>query len=554
MDVLRYPQSGMYRRLVPRLIAVLAALNGLVSLLYPALVRVAQEPAVLGLALPFGVHAWGRSLTIAFGFALLFLSFHLWRRRRVAWGATLVASIAACVAHALKGDAVILALSPAGLGLLLIVYRTAFTVRSEPPPLRLGLATAVLMATTALAYGTVGFWFLDPRDFGTNFHALDALHRTARELTLLGNPDLVARTRAAHWFLRSLDVAGATAALLAALSLVRPLRYRLTTLPREREEVRILLETYGGRAIDHFKLSGDKSYFFNHDRTAAVAYGGAHGTAIGLGDPVGATEARLEVLADFTGWAATNGWTPAFHQVSSELLPAYRRLGYDILKVGEEASVDLDRFVSVTSGRKPLRNVRRKFEGSGFTFERAEPPIPELILDEAQAVSQEWLRIPGRRERRFTLGQFDRGELRATPVLLVRSPDGQCVAFANLIPSYRAGETTVDLMRHRLTIENGTMDFLFVRTMLDLHERGYRWFSLGLAPFAGVGDTPGATLVERGLHEVTEHLTRVFSYKGLRAYKAKFEPEWEPRFLAYHGGPVGLGRVTLGLATLTEDR
>ena len=91
MDVLRHPQSGGYRQLVPRVIAVLAALNGLVSLLYPALARAVQEPALLGVALPFGVHAWGRSLTIAFGFALLFLSFHLWRRRRVAWLAAFLA-------------------------------------------------------------------------------------------------------------------------------------------------------------------------------------------------------------------------------------------------------------------------------------------------------------------------------------------------------------------------------------------------------------------------------------------------------------------------------
>ena len=78
--------------------------------------------------------------------------------------------------------------------------------------------------------------------------------------------------------------------------------------------------------------------------------------------------------------------------------------------------------------------------------------------------------------------------------------------------------------------------------MLLLLEEGYRWFSLGLAPLAGVGDRPGASLQERGVHQVYEHLTAVFSFKGLRSYKAKFEPVWEERFLVYQDGPPGLIR------------
>jgi len=50
-------------------------------------------------------------------------------------------------------------------------------------------------------------------------------------------------------------------------------------------------------------------------------------------------------------------------------------------------------------------------------------------------------------------------------------------------------------------------------------QNGYRWFSLGLAPLAGVGIRRDATLEERALHGIHEHLTMLFSFKGLRSYK-----------------------------------
>jgi phosphatidylglycerol lysyltransferase len=95
------------------------------------------------------------------------------------------------------------------------------------------------------------------------------------------------------------------------------------------------------------------------------------------------------------------------------------------------------------------------------------------------------------------------------------------------------------------------MDYLFSELMLLLREEGYRWFSLGLAPLAGVGGRPGARLRERAVHQAYEHLRALFSFKGLRHYKAKFEPEWEERFLVYQGGPAGFLRTALALGRIT---
>jgi phosphatidylglycerol lysyltransferase len=73
-----------------------------------------------------------------------------------------------------------------------------------------------------------------------------------------------------------------------------------------------------------------------------------------------------------------------------------------------------------------------------------------------------------------------------------------------------------------------------------------------MAPLAGMADQPRAALEEWGLSQLFSLLNRFFSYKGLRNYKVKFEPDWEERFLVYEGGPLALARVGVALTRVTE--
>jgi len=238
--------------------------------------------------------------------------------------------------------------------------------------------------------------------------------------------------------------------------------------------------------------------------------------------------------------------------VLPDLVPMYRGLSLRVIKVGEEAVIDLNRFCTVTVERKEFRRIRRKFGADGYVLNHYVPPHPPELLHEVEQVSREWLALPGRRERGFTLGRFERGYIGRMPLFVLRDPAGQGIAFVNEIPAYVEGEATIDLMRHRVGIPNGAMDYLFMELMLVLKEQGYQRFNLGLAPFAGVADRPGASIEERALHQFFEHLNRFFSFKGLRNYKAKFDPVWEERYLVFQGGPPALVRVGIAMARITE--
>ena len=172
-------------------------------------------------------------------------------------------------------------------------------------------------------------------------------------------------------------------------------------------------------------------------------------------------------------------------------------------------------------------------------------------MAEIREVSDEWLQIPGRRERRFALGMFDEAYLNSTPIFTAADAAGRVLAFVNVIPSFRKGETTIDLMRRRTEAPNGIMDYVFVKLFLRNKEQGFERFNLGMAPMAGFHEQEEATPEERAIHAFFQHLNFLFSFKGLLAYKAKFATVWEPRYLIYRN-ILDLPRVARAIGAVSE--
>ena len=128
--------------------------------------------------------------------------------------------------------------------------------------------------------------------------------------------------------------------------------------------------------------------------------------------------------------------------------------------------------------------------------------------------------------------------------MVIRSVHGNITAFANIITEYQRNEVAVDLMRRRRDAENGIMDFLFTVLFLWAKENEFDSFSLGLSALAGVGLTEDASTPERALNYIYDHINSFYNFKGLHAFKKKFRPLWEPRYLIYPGTASLPGALT----------
>jgi phosphatidylglycerol lysyltransferase len=151
------------------------------------------------------------------------------------------------------------------------------------------------------------------------------------------------------------------------------------------------------------------------------------------------------------------------------------------------------------------------------------------------------------REKGFSLGRFERDYVRNFPIAVVRVGE-RIVAFANVWAGGARRELSVDLMRHVGDAPHSIMEFLFLELMLWGKEQGYRHFSLGPVPLAGLERRRLAPLWTQAGAFLFRYGEHFYNFQGLLRFKAKFEPVWEPRYLAAPGGfalPRVLRDVTL---------
>ena len=522
----------------------------LYSVMGPAL---PERRALLREFFPLEFLQLSRFLTLLIGFALVISSINIYRRKKRAFQAVFLLVSFSVLFHLTKGLDYEEALFSFVLLGVLWAARKHFTVKSSVPRLRSTLVRLALALLIALGYGVAGFWFLDPREFGINFTLMDSIHRTLLFLSLIGDPQIIPHTRYANWFLNSLYLMTTTAMAYSLFAVFRPAIYQYATLPQEREDARKIAEKYGRSALDFFKHWPDKSFFFSDSGNCFLAYRVGGNFAVVLGDPVGAEEEIEETVRGFADFCWENDWAHGFHQTLPDFLPVYTRLGYRKLKAGDDAIVDLTAFSLQGKEMKKLRQYLSRFEKMGMTARRVEPPIEDDLLAQAKEVSDEWLQIPGRRERSFSLGAFEREYIRSGPLFIVQDAGGRLLAFVNIVPSYRPGEATIDLMRYRTEAPNGIMDYLFVKLFAHEKERGQTRFNLGMAPMAGFQEHEHATHEERAVHFFFQHLNFLFSFTGLRQYKAKFATHWEPRYVIYRN-PLDLPRLAMALSRISERK
>jgi phosphatidylglycerol lysyltransferase len=504
--------------LAPLFLAATTFTVGTILVVSGAMPAFVDRLQILHIAIPLWAVEISHFLTSVAGLFLLFAAHGLYRRLDGAWWLALSMTLIGIPFSLIKGLAVV---APSVLAVLLIGLVTArgqFSRRTSllSQPMSLGW----LIATGCVIAAMVWILFFAFRNV-----------EYAREL----------------WWQFEFDATGPRAlravlgvALLGlgvgVSQLLRPAGARPG--PPNAEEIdrarRIAVRQPHPDAL--LALMGDKSFLFSDSGLGFLMFATRGRTWAALGDPVGPPAEWPDLMWRFIELADSHGGRAAFYQIPASSLPLYLDAGLKILKLGEEARVSLPSFTLEGSARADLRYALKRGERDQLQFEMIPPERVASIMNEIGEVSNAWLskHAPGG-EKRFSVAAFQREYVLAQPVALLRQ-NGEAIAFATVMTTDLRDEVTLGLMRLRPgPTSRFAMEYLFVRLIQHFREQGYRTFSLGTLPLSGFSAHRLAPSWHRLARVIWSLGRRYYNFQGLRTFKAKFAPTWEPRYLAASG-------------------
>jgi lysyl-tRNA synthetase class 2 len=343
---------------------------------------------------------------------------------------------------------------------------------------------------------------------------------------------------------------------VAALLIGAYLVFRPLAAPRALPDASVralaaaVVREHGSDTLSFFKLREDKHYLFSPDGRALAAYRVEGGVVLLSGDPVGPVDAIPSLLDKARAFAAERGLKLGAVGVREELLALYECAGLRSVYIGDEAIVDAKSFS--LEGR-PIRKVRQsvtRLRKSGYECELVEyGALHPDTLRALEAISDAWRE--GAPERGFSMamdslqGEHDH----ETIVVLARDETRAIRGVLHFVPCYGRSAVSLSFMRRDPDTPNGLTEFLVVRAIELLRERGIDELSLNFAAFAKWMHSPEKRL-ERLLGKLITLGNPFFQIESLYRFNAKFFPRWEPRFLVYEGA-LGLPRA--GIAAMWAE-
>jgi lysylphosphatidylglycerol synthetase-like protein (DUF2156 family) len=530
-----WPQAtdaGVLLRRHRRLAALALGAGGLVDFLSAVTPPLRSRLHDLHHFVPLSISRAADAVVSLGGLGLLFLARGVRAGQRRAWAVTGVVLAASVVSNLLKGgDLEEAALSLVILGYLL-VQRDSFRAAADRPALRrlAGSVLAGAVATFVLAVGSLELTLALERTGALSVvRAVEAVGTR-----LVGERGVPLPHRIDLFLTPALEAVTFGFTAVALWLAFRPVAMRQEQRAPAADRARDVIHRFGAGTLDYFALRDDKELFFHGD--TLVAYGVYGGVCLVSPDPIGPESERAAAWDAFRQLAYHRGWSVGVLGAGEDWLPIYRASGMRDMYVGDEAVMDV-RGLDLSGGRnKGLRQAVNRVAKYGYTIEFCDP----AELDGERRASIAAVMTQSRQgdvERGFsmTLGRLfdprDRGLLLA----VASDGEGNPVAFCQYVPAPGIKGYSLDLMRRdEGDHPNGLIDFVVVETARYLKERGMVGLGLNFATMRAVlAGESGEGMTQRVERWVLRRMSGSMQIESLWKFNAKFDPQWQPRFLVY---------------------
>ena len=536
------------RNSVPLLIGRFTYLAGIADILLNVLRPVKAHAKQFDRYLPIFVDSAAFATSVFTGIVLIILARNLIRRKRRAWSLTI-----AILILNIASDFFRLHYHPVQLAgaftllVLLLIFRNEFYAKSDPTT---KLRPFYGFVFTFLVMFIAGILILLNRhkDAFTGSPSLLNIAITV----LLGFVGISGPLKFASE--RMSDIVSTTLTILGFFIVVVPFGlYFRRVKPIEvmedsdRELVKKLISHDAEQdSLGYFATRRDKNVIWSANKKAGIAYRVQNGVMLASGDPFGEFSLWPDAIDAFLSKAKEHAWTPGVMGASDRGGEVWvEKAGLLAIDIGDEAIINVAKFTLEGRSMGNVRHMVNRIGRKGYSASTCRwHELDDVTKTELRVLAKKWrYGVP---ERGFSMSMDRFGEDSDSEAFItITRQEGEIKGLLYFVP-WSTHSLSLDRMQRERGADSGVNELMIVTSVQYAQEHGFKFISLNFAAFRSLferADKISAGPITRGTRNFIRFLSNFFQVESLYRFNAKFDPEWQTRYVLY-SKPRDLPSVT----------
>ncbi len=526
------------RNSVPLLIGRFTYLAGIADILLNVLRPVKAHAKQFDRYLPIFVDSAAFATSVFTGIVLIILARNLIRRKRRAWSLTI-----AILILNIASDFFRLHYHPVQLAgaftllVLLLIFRNEFYAKSDPTT---KLRPFYGFVFTFLVMFIAGILILLNRhkDAFTGSPSLLNIAITV----LLGFVGISGPLKFASE--RMSDIVSTTLTILGFFIVVVPFGlYFRRVKPIEvmedsdRELVKKLISHDAEQdSLGYFATRRDKNVIWSANKKAGIAYRVQNGVMLASGDPFGEFSLWPDAIDAFLSKAKEHAWTPGVMGASDRGGEVWvEKAGLLAIDIGDEAIINVAKFTLEGRSMGNVRHMVNRIGRKGYSASTCRwHELDDVTKTELRVLAKKWrYGVP---ERGFSMSMDRFGEDSDSEAFItITRQEGEIKGLLYFVP-WSTHSLSLDRMQRERGADSGVNELMIVTSVQYAQEHGFKFISLNFAAFRSLferADKISAGPITRGTRNFIRFLSNFFQVESLYRFNAKFDPEWQTRYVLY---------------------
>ena len=314
---------------------------------------------------------------------------------------------------------------------ILLFYRSEFKAKSDPSTKFRPLFALIFSVGFFFLVGILLFYFRHSNNVIGNPSLSDVMITVIYGWVWISGPVKLQSEFLQNTIDITLGMFGIFVIVIPLMAYLRRVSRVPTTSTADKLEIKQLIQKYGDDdSLAAFATRDDKSFVWNQNKKAGIAYRIQNGVMVASGDPIGEHSLWPSAVEAFLNKANEYGWTPAVMGASEKGGRVWIEVaGLTAIEIGDEAIIDCQEF---TLEGKPMANVRQTINRANREGFSAKTCFVKDLSSEQQNKIKELAKIwrGNSIERGFSMS-MDRflGEIDQDSVLVLGYLNNELVGF-----------------------------------------------------------------------------------------------------------------------------